>query len=87
MHTQQLIYTDTDHKGQAHVVHSLDCNEGQAAYRYASGNGQGDQANWDKYTVASREEFLANLRHVYGDDEVAEFIQPNTNWEPCVIVP
>jgi hypothetical protein len=87
MNTQQLIYTETDHKGQWQVVHSVDCKEGQAAHRYASGNGTGDQTNWDKYTVASREEFLEKLRHVYGDDEVTEFIQPNTNWQPCVIVP
>jgi hypothetical protein len=86
MTTQTLIYTEQDHKGQVQIVHAADCAEGKRAHAFASGHGHGDQANWDKYTVASREELLSNLRGIYGAEEVDEYIIPQVKWEPCVKV-
>ncbi len=84
MDKQTLIYTETDHKGQWQVIHSADCAEGRLAHNYASGNGYGDQTNWDRYTVTTREEMLNKLAGVYGQEEMEEYIAPNAKWEPCV---
>ena len=87
MNTQTLIYTEEDHKGQFQVVHAADCAEGKKAHGFASGYGRGDQRNWDRVDNATgRDELITELRNVYGDEEVEDYILPNIKWEPCVKV-
>lgn len=82
MTSQTLIYTDQDHKRQVNVVHAAGCGEGQKAHRFCK-----DAGNWDRVeNVTSRDELIAELRNVYGDDEVDEHILPTIKWEPCVTV-
>ena len=82
MNTQTLIYTDQDHKRQVNVVHAEGCREGQKAHRYSV-----DAGNWDRVENATtREDLIAELRSVYGDEEVNEYILPTIKWEPCVTI-
>jgi len=82
MNTQTLIYTDQDHKRQSNVVHAEGCREGQKAHDYCDGVG-----NWDRVLHATtRDDLIAELRRVYGDDEVDEYILPTIKWEPCITI-
>ena len=82
MNTQTLIYVDQDHNRQANVVHAAECREGQKAHRHCQNVG-----NWDRVENATtRDDLIAELRNVYGDEEVDDYILPNIKWEPCVKV-
>ena len=80
MTTQTLIYVDQDHKRQPNVIHAEGCAEGRKAHGYCQ-----EVGNWDRVeNVTTREELITELRNVYGDEEVEEYILPSIKWEPCV---
>ena len=80
----KLIYIQRDHKDRANRVHDFSCQEAKAGHRWASGNGFGDQANWDLVECETRQDLINELIKVYGQEEWDDYLSEHIKWEPCV---
>jgi hypothetical protein len=75
----QLIYTDTDGKGNIDVVHAATCRDGKTLLGKAK-----DEWNWQVFEANRRDEAFAHLDAT--ENLGGLFTEPELHFCPCVTI-